>query len=819
MKNPPPVLERLGFTKGDGLCYSIEDATNNYERLYMSEALKLGANAVYFRRFYKKNTPTSDDSDSVAYSQPAVYIFNREEGFFDSEEHKKLHAALWSAGKAEVYIVLTDTRIDIINARQPAKRIETDRGSDVTLDDRVLKLNKYSSVIREFNNQRFSAHLFGSGTFWEQSEFQGNVNDERSPYKFLLNYLKEVKDRISDLDLSASTIDKLLVVSILVKFLEKIKDDNGKHTLNYIYKKYNIKSFSDAFVLKGLVTSILGDLANEFNGKIFDIFSPEEKEKISTSDLGLVREFLRGDVDLQTKQMFIWEQYDFKHLPAEVISTIYEYFIQVEALREEGKTEKGVVYTPIHLVNLLIDEVMPLDKPELFKNSTFKVLDPACGSGVFLVAAYKRMLQWWTIDNFKKTGNLKYPNKRIAQQILEKNIFGVDTAPTAVLVSVFGLTIALLDKLSPKEIWDNLKLKNLKEENVRQRDFFKWANEIKNKVQKAEFDLVIGNPPFNPPNGLTKANMIDENDLALFKIKSKQIPNNSPAIKFLEGALYFGKKVCMIIPSNVILYNKSKPSQKYRNKVFTNNTVKKIFDFTHLRRILFHKTADAPVVALSIDNQPSKQQSIQHIIVKREYFSEKKIRFEIDYYDYHKVPWRWAVDEDKQFVWKTNLLGGGQLFHLIYRLSLLRTFEGFIDQKKLEDPDWTYSIGYKVSAGKKKKVENVNYIFNKESIVTGTFDDSENFSVFIEPNKNFAEPRNQNIYAPPHLIIKANVGKNNIPIHYSDSHLCFKDKLIGLHSPDNQQNVLKDIYNSFKKKRILKIESTMDLFYKCRNIN
>ena len=56
MKNPPPVLERLGFTEGDGLCYSIEDATNNYERLYMSEALKLGANAVYFRRFYKKNT-------------------------------------------------------------------------------------------------------------------------------------------------------------------------------------------------------------------------------------------------------------------------------------------------------------------------------------------------------------------------------------------------------------------------------------------------------------------------------------------------------------------------------------------------------------------------------------------------------------------------------------------------------------------------------------------------------------------------------------------------------------------------------------------
>ncbi|WP_162128707.1 hypothetical protein [Flavobacterium phycosphaerae] len=83
--------------------------------------------------------------------------------------------------------------------------------------------------------------------------------------------------------------------------------------------------------------------------------------------MNLLANFLRANINLKTNQLFIWEQYSFKHLPAEVISAIYENFIQAESVRNTGGKEKGVVYTPIHLVNLLIDEVMPLDKPELLR--------------------------------------------------------------------------------------------------------------------------------------------------------------------------------------------------------------------------------------------------------------------------------------------------------------------------------------------------------------------------------------------------------------------------------------------------------------------
>ncbi|MDH5561991.1 MAG: N-6 DNA methylase, partial [Deltaproteobacteria bacterium] len=62
------------------------------------------------------------------------------------------------------------------------------------------------------------------------------------------------------------------------------------------------------------------------------------------------------------------------------MSNIYEEFLE---------SKKGIVYTPPYLVNFLIDEQMPLTD---FHKTDFKVIDPACGSGVFLVAAFRRMI-------------------------------------------------------------------------------------------------------------------------------------------------------------------------------------------------------------------------------------------------------------------------------------------------------------------------------------------------------------------------------------------------------------------------------------------
>jgi type I restriction-modification system DNA methylase subunit len=784
----------LDFTEQNGLvlCQNIEGAKNNAEILYVSEVKKMKAHAVFFRRYYK-------DNETIPYnSEPVVCIFKEEDVSFGSSAHTKLHASLWSAGKNEVYIIQGNTRIDIINARKPAQ-VDKDKKTYIN-DDLILA----SNALKAFNEQQFSSYLFGSGTFWEQTEYANKIDEKSSPYIYLLDYLMKVRRRFinsPNIQLAPSTIDKLLIVCILVKFLEDIKDDNGKHTLQEIYKKHKVETFAEA-VENGLCIDILKDLANEFNGKIFDKFSTEEKKTIKNSPLTLLSQFLNAKMDVETGQLFIWEQYSFKHLPAEVISAIYEKFIQEEAKRQNNNAiEKGVVYTPIHLVNFLIDEVMPLNRADLFQTESFKILDPSCGSGVFLVAAYKRLLQWWAINN-STPDNIQYPDSKKAQKILEDNIYGVDVKEMAVLVSIFGLTTALLDKLTPKQIWNNLKFEDLSQKNIQRNNFFKWASIAKEEGQI--FDLVIGNPPFNVENGEKKEDVLSSELLDSIDFKHKVIPNNNFALHFFEGAMALSKKSCMVIPSNVLLYNKSSVTHKYRTDLFTDFTVNKIYDFTHLRESLFtrktqkgegtkKKTGRTPVVVLIAENTPSIGKPIQHIIIKRTVATEKSIRFEIDDYDCHSVRWNWATDENKQFVWKTNLLGGGRLFHLVYRLSLLQTLQSFINKNK--EYNWKEVRGFEGGVG--IKMENQDRIIGINS-----FSEPE---VLIDTDIETSNIKDEFMYEPPFMIFDQVLGSNSLPVCFvpkintytTKKFLYYNRDFVGISVPETQEHTLRKIYTQF----------------------
>ncbi|MGR3318250.1 MAG: HsdM family class I SAM-dependent methyltransferase [Candidatus Anammoxibacter sp.] len=790
------ALTKINLTSENGLvhCNNPDEAKHIGERYHILEkAIKLEATAVLFRRKY--------DGDNITDSKPVLYIYSgNDELCINSEKHKELHAKIWSAGDIDVYFIVSKTTIDIFNARKPAEVQEN------TQELNLKNLCLVSEALKEFDDRRFSAMVFGKGVFWEQEDFfddnvdkrffKNRLKEENTPFHQLLEYLMAVREHLqaNPTGLSPKTIDKLLIVCILVKFLEEIKDYKGKHTLRIIYKKYKVKSFAEALE-KRICISILKELASEFNGDIFDKFSDKEKQQIKKTNLNSVADFLGAKLDIPTGQGFLWKQYNFNHLPVELISSIYENFLP---------KEKGVVYTPPFLVNALIDEVMPLDKAETyFSRNQFKVLDPSCGSGVFLVAAYKRILQWWSVNHYTKTREIKLPNKKICQQILENNIFGVDIKGTATLISVFSLAIALLDKLEPKEIWNNLKLNSLRG-NIQTRNFFEWAGE--NKDKHNNFDLVIGNPPFNPKSGTSKQEAVSEKQIQVFRIRNKDIPNNNFALKFFEGAMFFGKKTCMVLPSNVLLYNKAKSAQNYRNRIFTKFTVEKIFDFTHLREILFvkkspkhagnkKKTGRTPVCAVFANYTESQGQNIEHTVVKRITAIEKKIAFEIDHYDRHSVPHNWATDEKKQFVWKTNLLGGGRLFHLIYRLSLLPKLNGFIDLKN----DWKEIRGFE--GGAKLVAE------SQDKIIGIT----ENGEPEIERDIDIHSDNLKDIfmYTPPFMIIDQVLGENSLPACFIPKNSNFTQKkylyynrdFVGISVPQRDENTLKDIFNFIRPKK------------------
>ncbi len=333
----------------------------------------------------------------------------------------------------------------------------------------------------------------------------------------------------------------------------------------------------------------------------------------------------------------LWPLYSFEYLPVELISRIYEEFVD---------QRNDAVFTPIHLARLMVDECMPVSQPQ----PNFKIIDVSCGSGVFLVAVFKRLVQWWQKERFDKTGILEYPRVDDLKSILRDSIHGVDIEEASVRLSVFSLSIALCDMLTPTEIWTNLRFDDLREKNIYQGDFFKYLHE----TEKAQFDLVIGNPPFEDK----KKDF--EKLIAEFNIDSEyHIPRNQIAMLFLQQAMKLLKPnglLSFVMPSGPLLYN---DTLEYRKAFFSRYTVPQIIDLSELRdaSVLFEKTI-ATAVVFAYNTVPKRDHIITHIGVKRTKTTKERLFFEIDHYDMHPVSQE--IAETDLAIWKSNLMGGNQ---------------------------------------------------------------------------------------------------------------------------------------------------------------
>src|SRR5258706_5748469 len=80
------------------------------------------------------------------------------------------------------------------------------------------------------------------------------------------------------------------------------------------------------------------------------------------------------------------------------------------------------------------------------------ILDPACGSGIFLVEAYKRLVLHWRSRNAWKR-----PNVTVLKRLLKK-VWGTDLEEGAVELAAFSLCLALCDALEPESIRSSIKL-------------------------------------------------------------------------------------------------------------------------------------------------------------------------------------------------------------------------------------------------------------------------------------------------------------------------------------------------------------------------
>ena len=761
------VKKELGYETSGSLCaisdisftkkHSLSSASESFA---LEKARRLKAHYVYFRRFDSRP------------SQPLIYVydFTNSSALPDQEELGSIHRDIWSSSEVPCAFIFTKDSVSILNtAQQPL--ITGDTFTPVFL-------LKTAHEVSEEIKKRFSSYRLDSGEFW--NEEGDNFAHDKSAHQTLLIKLRQVRERFIDANiLPAKIINKLLIQCVLIRFLEEKEetDENGivKRVFphDFFKKVANTDTFKDALIsgtfLK--VFRYLNDPKN-LNGKIFN-WTKEEEEIISEVSSEDLVNLLYGTKIRATGQISLWDLYSFRFLPVEVISSIYEALFTTE----ESVKKNGMVYTPPHLASFLTEEAMPLND---YKNKEdFKLLDPACGSGIFLVLAFKRLVHWWRLNH-----NGQNPDAAILTEILKKSIYGVDSNENAVLLTRFSLCLAVCDMLAPPDIWDSLHFPSLENQLVKS-DFFVWFPQNEKDLK---FDLVIGNPPFVKSH----KELPDWKTLSDFQIPQKQV-----ALYFLSAGTKLLKEkglLCLLLKSSSILYGST--SKKYRNAFFEQNRVHQIVDLTLLaRNNVLWSQKDVDTCALFISNEaPDFNKNILHLTIRRTPESRLKKYFEVDSYDFHIVPYYAALNDD--FIWKSNLLGGGRIAGLVKTLRAYPTLKKLVKKK-----GWTMIEGYRNLSNDDVKKFDAEYIHLQKTLPTEWLTEdgltSENFP--LELNKQFERIRTKELFVNPHIVIREIIGEKRLPMAFFDFHLCFKRDIVGISAPKEEEKELKKLFNYLQK--------------------
>ena len=279
----------------------------------------------------------------------------------------------------------------------------------------------------------------------------------------------------------------------------------------------------------------------DFNGDLFsDDSSHAEAEMVLDGHLQTLDNFFQGTI-VRSGQMSFWP-YDFRVIPIETISAIYERFLSADHV--------GAFYTPRFLAEVVLDTA--LSKHTSLIGQRF--LDPACGSGIFLVGLFNRIADEWTRANATARNDKK---ARELMRLLRESLFGVDIHKTACRITAFSLYLAYLDQLSPRDIRDLQekgralpRLIVTEEEGI---GHFWCAHFFyKDPAFPTEVSLVVGNPPWGSlANKDTQAGKWCSS-------QAKVVPDNQIAAAFTWKAVQHvaaGGRVCFVLPYGVLFHH------------------------------------------------------------------------------------------------------------------------------------------------------------------------------------------------------------------------------------------------------------------------
>lgn len=320
-------------------------------------------------------------------------------------------------------------------------------------------------------------------------------------------------------------------------------------------------------------------------------------------------------------RLYYPQPYEFSVLTADILGKIYEQFLgetvtinndrtATVELKPEVRKSGGVYYTPVPIVEYIVQTTVGplLNGRTPAEVAKLRMVDPACGSGSFLIAVYQHLLDWHR-DYYATKPRLAKMNLEVGtdgffrlktaerKRILTNNIFGVDIDPQAVEVTKLSLLLKVIEGQQQLELDIGRVLPDLdgnivcgnsligvdfpmpmdlRPEEELKYNPFSWREKWPEIMAAGGFDAVVGNPPY-----LNIDNVWGKGDPRLQYIKSSHYEVYSDKSDILFYFLKLAVDICKgeigyIVSRSFLEANKA---QKLREWLGTNVRVREVLDF------------------------------------------------------------------------------------------------------------------------------------------------------------------------------------------------------------------------------------------------
>lgn len=715
--------------------------------------------------------------------QPALFL--KEVESFDLQTLKliaEIQHTCWNFQKVLFLYVYTKTEIRIYNCS--VKPFVLDKNiADLKLKSQLQELQLFcceetEEVKLKTLNTLFSRIAIDTGFIWsaiEAKEIKDKLNLQNRVDKYLIKSLINVsrkleKEGLKDKDI----IHKLVMRSLFLLYLE----DKGATTKPF-YATFLDHADSYFKVLENIEATynLFQRLSNDFNGSLFTI-TQEERNLVKPNHLELIKKcFINGcENDEQITLFEGWRLFDFSIIRIELLSEIYENFLS--ELDEKNKKDSGTFYTPPSLVELILNEKLPIQKDKT--NYNIKTLDPSCGSGIFLVQSFKRL-----VKRYENKYQKKLTDFDILVKILKDNIFGIEIEPKSIKVAAFSLYLALLDNLDPKTGWwnGNIKFPYLINDpddltlNEQGYNLFKRDTISDFEISKLQnFQLVVGNPPFGTKNLSTTIKVYCEaNDFA----KEMVLP-------FMHKApLLAPKGEIALIFNTKVLTNTGGTYQNFRQWLFNQNYVEKIYNFSILRKAkknfggqLFGSAVEPISIVFYQKEKPENPKETITYYAPKTYIKNDVLEgIVIDSSDEKHLP-RIECEKKDSKIWKIAMWGSYFDFELIKKHEK----NSLKDYFKNNNDKWIKGTGLHIPSKDYNNKENLitpdktinttrvsRYLVNESNL-------QDNNTEYLKIDKKLTEA--------PFLIVKKGITKGNIYASLVDFDTCFLNRIYGVKTED-----------------------------------